>query len=289
MKRRSKRAVDEETVVRIVNEVRVDLPFLGGRKTLFLARTRLREAGIRVGRDRFFDVLRRNGMLVERRRPFVPKTTRCDTSLPISTNLTKGLVVDAPNQVHVSDITYIRVGDGFAYLSLVSDRFCRDIVGWCLSPDLTASGPVAALKMSMRVVPRGTSVIEHSDRGCQYASRRYRRILEILGLKSSMTEERHCYENGAAERVNGILKQEFALDRRFATVEEARRAITEAVESYNTKRPHEMLGYMTPAQARANPDLARPVILRAFAVAKKTSEREAEKRRRAEEAGRRAA
>ena len=104
-----------------------------------------------------------------------------------------------------------------------------------------------------------------------------------------MTEERHCYENGAAERVNGILKLEFALDRRFATAEEARRAITEAVESYNTKRPHEMLGYMTPAQARANPDLARPAILRAFAVAKKTSEREAEKRRRAEEAGRRAA
>ena len=173
--------------------------------------------------------------------------------------------------------------------STVSDRFCRDIVGWCLSPDLTASGPVSALKMSMRVVPRGTPVIEHSDRGCQYASRRYRRILEILGLKSSMTEERHCYENGAAERVNGILKLEFALDRRFATAEEARRAITEAVESYNTKRPHEMLGYMTPAQARANPDLARPAILRAFDVAKKTSEREAEKRRRAEEAGRRAA
>ena len=250
MKRRSKRAVDEETVVRIVNEVRVDLPFLGGRKTLFLARTRLREAGVRIGRDRFFDVLRRNGMLVERRRAFVPKTTRCDTSLPISTNLTRGLVVDAPNQVHVSDITYIRVGDGFAYLSLVSDRFCRDIVGWCLSPDLTASGPVSALKMSMRVVPRGTPVIEHSDRGCQYASRRYRRILEILGLKSSMTEERHCYENGAAERVDGILKLEFALDRRFATAEEARRAITEAVESYNTKRPHEMLGYMTPAGFR---------------------------------------
>ena len=172
MKRRSKRAVDEGTVVRIVNEVRVDLPFLGGRKTLFLARTRLREAGVRIGRDRFFDVLRRNGMLVERRRAFVPKTTRCDTSLPISTNLTRGLVVDAPNQVHVSDITYIRVGDGFAYLSLVSDRFCRDIVGWCLSPDLTASGPVSALKMSMRVVPHRppahdrTPIVVTNDKIC---------------------------------------------------------------------------------------------------------------------------
>lgn len=277
--------MDTEAIVRIVNEVRMDLPFLGGRKTFFLVRDKLQTNGVKIGRDRFFDVLRRNKLLIERRRPFVPKTTKCDTNLPISLNLTKGLVVDAPNQVHVSDITYIKVGTGFAYLSLVTDRFSRDIIGWCLSDDLKASGPAAALKMAMKVVPRGTSVIEHSDRGCQYASRMYHKLLSILGLRSSMTEERHCYENGAAERVNGILKLEFALDRRFRSTEEARREIREAIEAYNTKRPHEMLGFLTPAQARANPELARPLALRAFKSARKSSERAAERRRVAEEKG----
>jgi hypothetical protein len=93
-----------------------------------------------------------------------------------------------------------------------------------------------------------------------------------------MTEERHCYENSAAERVNGILKLEFALDQRFKTFSEAKRAIREAIESYNTKRPHEMLGMMTPAEARANPTLAQPKALHAFETAKKASQRAAAKR-----------
>ena len=281
--------MDEETIVRLVNGIRMELPFLGGRKTFFLVQDRLGANGVKIGRDRFFDVLRRNGLLIERRRPFVPKTTKCDTNLPISLNLTKGLVVDAPNQVHVSDITYIRVGTGFAYLSLVTDRFSRDVIGWGLSDDLRTSGPAAALKMAMKVVPRGTPVIEHSDRGCQYASRMYRKLLGSLGLRSSMTEERHCYENGAAERVNGILKLEFALDRHFKSMEEARLSVREAIEAYNTKRPHEMLGFLTPAQARANPELAKPAALRAFEAARKSSERAAERRRVAEEEGRKAA
>lgn len=272
-----------------MNEVRAEMPFLGGRKLHFLVRERLLRLGVKIGRDRFFGVLGRHGLLVERRSPFVPKTTKCDANLPVSLNLTKGLLVDAPNQVHVSDITYVRVGGGFAYLSLVTDRFTREIIGWHLSEDLGASGPMAALRMAMRRVPSGTPVIEHSDRGCQYASRAYRELLSSLGLRSSMTEERHCYENGAAERVNGILKAEFGLDGRFVSAGEARASIREAIAVYNTKRPHAMLGYHTPAEAREHPELVRPAALAASEAARRMSERRAERRKAAEEAARRAA
>lgn len=277
-KKRLRKAVDTDCVVRHVNAVRMELPFLGGRKTFHLVKEALANDGVKIGRDRFFDILRKQGLLIERRRAFVPKTTKFDPSLPISLNLAKDIVVDSPNQVHVSDITYIKVGGRYAYLALVSDRFCRDVIGWHLSDSLKSSGPVAALKMAAKIVPPGTSVIEHSDRGCQYASKAYRRLVSRLGFRSSMTEERHCYENGAAERINGILKYEFALDRSFKTFSEAKRAIREAIESYNTKRPHEMLGMMTPAQARENPELARPKALQAFESAKKASQRAAAKR-----------
>lgn len=277
-KKRLRKAVDADVVVKRVNEVRMDLPFLGGRKTFHLVKATLADDGVKIGRDKFFDILRTKGLLIERRRAFVPKTTKFDPSLPISHNLVKGILVDSPNQVHVSDITYIKTGDGYTYLSLVTDRFCRDIIGWHLSRNLKSSGPIAALKMAAKVVPLGTSVIEHSDRGCQYASNAYRKLVTRLGFKSSMTEEKHCYENGAAERVNGILKYEFGLDRRFKTFSEAKRAICEAINSYNTKRPHEMIGMMTPTEARANPTLAQPKALHAFKTAKKASQRAAAKR-----------
>lgn len=283
-KKRLRKAVDTETVVKHVNAVRKEMPFLGGRKTFHLIKGKLSDNGVNIGRDKFFEILRMEDLLIKRRRAFVPKTTKFDPNLPVARNLVKDIVVDSPNQVHVSDITYIKVGDHYAYLSLVSDRFCRDIIGWYLSDNLKSTGPIKALKMAAKVVPAGTSVIEHSDRGCQYASKAYRKLVTRLGCRPSMTEERHCYENGAAERVNGILKHEFALDRCFRTFSEAKRAICEAITAYNTKRPHEMLGMMTPAEARANPELARPKALHAFESAKKVSQRAKAKRERARKA-----
>lgn len=282
--RRERKSVDEDALVRLVNEIRAEMPFIGVRKLYHLLKGKLLQLGIKIGRDRFFGVLRRRGLLVERRAPSAPKTTKCDASLPVSLNLTKGLLLDGPNQVHVSDITYVRVGAGFAYLSLVTDRFTREVVGWHLSEDLKSAGPMAALRMAMKLVPAGMPVIEHSDRGSQYASKAYRGLLASFGLLSSMTEERHCYENGAAERVNGILKAEFGLGGSFATLGEARKAIRQAIATYNTKRPHAMLGFHTPAEARANPELVRPAALAAFEAARKISERKAALRKAAEAA-----
>ena len=166
---RQRKAVDEALIVEFVVSARIDHPRCGVRKLCVYIRDDLKRSGIKVGRDRLFEILRIHDMLVERRKAFVPHTTHWDRSLPVSRNLLADRIVDGPNQVFVADITYIRLVDRFVYLSLVSDYFSKDIVGWFLADDLGHAGPVKALEMACWIVPEGVVVIHHSDRGCQYA------------------------------------------------------------------------------------------------------------------------
>lgn len=288
-KARARRAVDEALVVSLVDEVRAVHPRLGARKLLHLLRPEFRRAGVGVGRDRLFEVLRAGNRLVEPRRPGTPHTTRFDASLPVSRNWASGLVVTGPWQVLVADITYIRTADGFAYLTLVTDRFTREIVGWHLSGSLRSEGCLKALAMAAAKAPPGTVVIFHSDRGCQFAGREFRAELKRLGWISSMTEERHCYENSVAERVNGILKQEYYLDCPFAGIAVAEREIRRAVRTYNELRPHASLGMMTPRAARLNPGTALPFVRRSEEEGRKTHDRRMRKAAKAREAGKVAA
>lgn len=261
-KEREKAVAEEEAqILAYVRELRAKMPRIGTEKIQHCLRNDPNGPKIIIGRDRLFNLLRRHNLLVEPRKSQTPKTTQFDPTQKISDNLTKNLTLTGPNQVLVTDITYIRVNEGFTYLSLVTDRFTREIVGWHLSSDLTAAGPIAALKNAMKIVPPALGTIAHSDRGSQYACKDYRKTLKTFGMRSSMTEYLHCYENAAAERVNGILKQEFFLDRRFRSFKEALRDIREAIHTYNTIRPHEMLGYMTPVEARRNPEKAQPIVL----------------------------
>lgn len=262
-KEREKKSAEKEElqILNRVRNIRIEMPRIGTKKILYCLLNEPNGPKIAIGRDRLHELLKRHNLLVEPRKSQNPKTTHFDPNLPISTNLTKNLTLTGPNQVLVTDITYIRVNDGFAYLSLVTDRFTREIVGWHLASDLTASGPITALKNAMKIVPPALGTIAHSDRGSQYACKAYRDTLATFGLRSSMTEKIHCYENAAAERVNGTLKQEFFLDRRFHSFREANHDIRQAIHIYNTKRPHEMLGYMTPAEARRNPEKALPIVL----------------------------
>ena len=131
------------------------------------------------------------------------------------------------------------------------DMYVREIVGWAVCDSLKTEGPLEALKMASKAIGDVAGVVAHSDRGCQYASHAYREFLDALGWKSSMTEELHCYENAMAERLNGILKGEYFLDRHFKTKAEARKAIAEAIWVYNHRRLHESLGYKTPVTFRA--------------------------------------
>lgn len=258
---RRRKAVDERLVIDVVVQVRAVHPRCGTRKLLKYTRDALARAGAAIGRDRLFELLRKHDMLVKRRKAFVPRTTHFDDSLPLSRNLVAGRVFDAPNQVFVADITYIRCRDRFLYLTLITDLFSKDIVGWHLSEDLSAGGCLKALEMAHMIVPPGAKVIFHSDRGCQFASREFRAGLEGFGMLSSMTEELHCYENSVAERVNGILKQEYYLDVEFRGRDDALEAVGRVIKVYNTLRVHDSLGGIVPAEARRAPELARPFVV----------------------------
>lgn len=251
-KTRSRKEVNEELILALVRQEREVNPCAGTRKVLVAIRPKLKKAKIDIGRNRLGELLKRNGLLVEPRKVFRCRTTKQDPSLIPSSNLVKNMEITAPDQALCSDITYIYTEEGFIYLSLVMDMFAKDIIGWAISDTLeTESGPLEALKMAAKVVGYGKEVVAHSDRGCQYGSHVYRALLDVLGWKSSMTEELHCYENGMAERLNGILKGEYFLDRHFKTKADARKAIKEAIWIYNHRRLHEKLNYKTPVAFRA--------------------------------------
>ena len=249
---RARKEVNEGLILALVRQERAVNPCAGTRKLLVAIRPELNRAGSGIGRNRLGELLKREGLLVERRRVFRCRTTKQDPSLVPSPNLVKGMALTAPDQALCSDITYIHTEEGFLFLSLMEDMFAKDIVGYAVSDTLeTEDGPLRALRMAAKAVGAGKGVVAHSDRGGQYASHAYRKMLDAIGWKSSMTEELHCYENAMAERLNGILKGEYFLDRHFKTKAEARAAIEEAIWIYNHRRLHEKLGYKTPAAFRA--------------------------------------
>lgn len=243
---RQRRQIDEALIVELVKRERQMQPRLGGRKLLHLLRLDFDEAGIEVGRDRFFEVLAESDLLVVPK-PGVPRTTNSRHSLPVFDNLLAGKVLCAPNEAWVSDLTYIRTDEGFLYGALVTDAYSRKIVGAHIGDSLEAEGCLLALDQALRALPADKHPIHHSDRGCQYCCHEYVDRLKTRGLRVSMTQVMHCYENAQAERVNGILKQEYELDRRFRTKAQARAAFEQAVWLYNHRRPHLRLKYRFPA------------------------------------------
>ena len=151
-------------------------------------KSKLAAADALIGRNKLNALLKRNNLLVEKRKVFRPKTTQQDPSLPASRNLVKDMELTRPNQAVCADITYISTGEGFLFLALVMDMVAKDIVGWDISESLEADGAVRALKMAGRRLPKGAKVVAHSDKGCQYGSRKYLEALAALGWLSSMTE-----------------------------------------------------------------------------------------------------
>jgi transposase InsO family protein len=242
---RQRREVDHGLIEQLVRGERAVQPRLGGRKLYHILGPELEKAGVKVGRDRFFEVLREKSLFLERL-PGVPKTTNSRHSLPVFHNLVKGVELVHSNQAWAADITYIRTDEGFLYLSLLMDLWSRKIVGYHAGDTLEAEGAVRALERALKELPAGAAPIHHSDRGCQYCSHRYVEKLQAQGLSISMTEELHCYENAHAERLNGILKQEYGLGYSFRSKKQALATVDEAVFLYNTRRPHQALNYETP-------------------------------------------
>ena len=244
---RQRKKVDEYLVKRLVEAERAVQPRLGGLKLHSMLRKELEAEEVCLGRDRFFEVLRNQALLLEPL-PKAPRTTNSAHTLPVFTNLVKDLELTGPNQVWVSDITYIRTREDFVYLSLITDKYSRKVVGYHLGRTLAAEDALEALKMALAALPDGARPIHHSDRGSQYCCHEYVKGLKDRGLAISMTEADHCAENAMAERMNGILKQEYFLNYEFRTVEQAHKAVDEAVRLYNTRRPHRSLKLCTPDQ-----------------------------------------
>ncbi len=247
-RRRSRAVADQGLIEELVRAERRVQPRLGARKLYHLLKPELSAAQVEMGRDRFFEVLGEKGLLLERL-PKAPRTTNSRHCLPVFTNLLKDRILTGPNQGWVGDITYVRTDEGYLYLSLITDAWSRKIVGWHAGDTLETEGCLAALGQALAERPAGHHPVHHSDRGCQYCSHVYTGALREAGLEISMTEELHCYENALAERVNGILKQEYYLSSGFRTKAQALKAIEEAVWLYNTRRPHTALKYQTPEVA----------------------------------------
>ena len=191
---RGRRAIDEDAVVAMVNQERRQQPRLGVRKLYHLLASTFEEAGLEVGRDRLFEILRSRDLLVKPL-PKSARTTNSRHSLPVFRNLIKDRETTGPNQVWVSDLTYIRTDEGYEYLSLITDKHSSKIVGFHCGDDLTTAGCLAALDQALASLPEGNTPIHHSDRGCQYCSHVYVDRLVTRGLSPSMTEENHCAEN----------------------------------------------------------------------------------------------
>lgn len=231
-----------------VLEIRKTQKRLGCRKLIYKLEPFMAQHQIVIGRDAFFDLLSERNLLVRKRRRRKPITTFSDHWMRKYPNLIEGFYPTAPNQLWVSDITYIVVGNGFAYLSLITDAYSRKIVGFYLSKDLSAVGCIRALEMALENNPVLGRLIHHSDRGSQYCCSDYVKILNDNFIKISMTQNGDPRENAIAERVNGILKDEL-LDKSHLNYREAVWNVSIAISIYNHQRPHGSIDYLTPIEA----------------------------------------
>lgn len=235
----------EQQILNIVRKKRKSLPREGVRKLKVSLDHEFTKANLKVGRDTLFNVLRKHNMLTLRKKTSA-RTTNSYHRFYKYNNIVKNVKVTRPNQVWVSDITYIRTIKGFCYLALITDMHSRKIVGYDLSDSLELKGCVRALNKAIYQAKNINGLIHHSDRGIQYCSNVYTQILKKKKIDISMTEENHCYENAMAERLNGILKDEFYLDQTFDNVAHAKRATKNAINLYNEIRLHLSLDYKTP-------------------------------------------
>lgn len=249
-KRQQRKHVDKAVVLKLVDNVRQDEPRVGTRKLHHRLKPVLEKSGVVVGRDALFGILRGADKLVKPKKSF-RKTTYSRHSYVVAPNLVKDREPTRPGQVLVSDITYLRLkNERFAYLFLTTDAYSRMIVGHHVSLDLSHHSALLALQRAAGHVQCSSKkrVIHHSDRGSQYCCHEFRKALADFRMRASVTDEAHCYQNAIAERVNGILKDEFDLDAVFPSFEELRAAVTRAILVYNTKRTHWSLGLRTPLE-----------------------------------------
>ncbi len=222
------------------------MPRLGTRKLYHILKPELAQLG--VGRDKLFEILKANHKLITPKKKY-HITTHSHHRFRKHKNLIKGLEIGRPNQVWVADITYIGNREHPMYLSLVTDAYSKHIMGFNVSDSLNTKGALSAMKQALKKREnKEEKLIHHSDRGLQYCSHLYQGLLKKYNIKCSMTESYDPYENAIAERINGILKQEFIELVKVNRIEVMEQLVGESVDIYNTKRPHLSCNMLTPKQ-----------------------------------------
>jgi putative transposase len=228
--------------------IRCQMPRLGTRKLYFLMQEELMRLDIKLGRDVLFNFLRAENLLIKPKRSYV-KTTNSKHWMRRYPNLIKDIEINRPEQLWVSDITYIKTEAGNEYLSLITDAYSKKIMGYELLDNLSSNGPLKALELALKNRKYKHNLIHHSDRGLQYCSTEYVELLKSNNIKISMTENGDPYENAIAERVNGILKYEFLIIDGFKNHIQAMKVIAESIGIYNESRPHMSCNMLTPNKA----------------------------------------
>lgn len=236
-------------VVEQVRLIRTSHPRMGCRKLYELLEPFLLEQQIKMGRDALFALLADHGLLVRRRRRTVPTTMSLHRFRKYP-NRIRGLVPEQPNQLWVSDITYWKTASETLYISLVTDAFSHRILGYRVAATLEAQEPLHALRMALSGLLMGPErhpgLTHHSDRGIQYCCSKYVRALEENAIAISMTDNGDPLENAIAERVNGIIKEEYLATYQVSGLDQARELLERSVRLYNSERPHMSIGYKTP-------------------------------------------
>lgn len=239
-------------VLALVEQIRAVQRRLGGRKLYHLLQVQL--TALKVGRDKFFDILRANHLLITPKRAY-HTTTMSYHRFRKYKNIIKNADIHRPNQVWVSDITYIGKRDNPCYLSLITDAYSKKIVGFDVSNTMCTDHVIKALRMAQKQRKTKESLIHHSDRGVQYCSDEYQYYLNKYEINCSMTENSDPYENAIAERINGILKQEFMIDTYHLPLPMMKKVVAEAIHIYNKDRPHWSNHLLTPNQMHQIPNM----------------------------------
>jgi len=244
-------SIEEDILLSEVSTIREDHKRMGTRKLYDKLRPFMLEHQIKMGRDALFDLLSSNYMLVRKRKRRI-QTTQSHHWLRKYTNLIHGFTPTAPNQLWVSDITYWKINGAHVYISFITDAFSRKIVGHHVAQTLETVETIQALKMAISGFSKEPGndfkLIHHSDRGVQYCSHDYVKLLQEYHIQISMTENGDPLENAIAERLNGILKDEYLNDSPVKTIVDARIALARAVYLYNEDRPHMSIGNLYPSQ-----------------------------------------
>lgn len=247
--RKEKALFEDGIIVGLVKRERRVAERVGGKKLYLILKRELEAHDIQIGRDKFLEVLRANDLLVKRRGRRI-KTTMSRHRLRKYPNLSKGLKIDRAEQLWVSDITYLSVEGAHCYLILITDAYSRKVVGYNFGRNMDTAFCIKALQNALinRLFPE-RNLMHHSDRGLQYCSKAYVEVLENHQIQISMTENGDPLENPLAERMNGIFKDNFALDADFESFEKTKNQIDQAVEYYNNRLPHSSVDMLTPNEA----------------------------------------